>query len=335
MRSDNNTPPPLHGGPDCGPEPRFDFSSNANRLGPSAALRRLLASASPDRYPDPSYALVRDELAAATGHDADRIVVGAGASELIFRIVLAQPGPVITLPPTFGEYQRAASALGRETRRARDESEFLARMPERGTAFLCLPNSPDGRFPDPALLPEAARQSERRGTRLILDLAYAPFCEVMPDLPAVADGLHSPNKSLGVTGIRAGFLLTADSGLSHRLRDLAPSWTVGTDGVALLRAWAMEEHRSWMRQTAAQLRRERAALAGKLRERGFTVRESPANWLLLQGPSTTGQRLRALGIRVRDTENMGLPGWFRLSVQGAEAEHFLLKALEKLYRPGE
>ncbi len=65
---------------------------------------------------------------------------------------------------------------------------------------------------------------------------------------------------------------------------------------------------------------------------GLSVRESPANFLLVRvGRATEVARaLRARGIRVRDATSFGLPQWLRLSAQKEEAIEALLEALEEI-----
>jgi histidinol-phosphate aminotransferase len=323
----------FHGGPDGGPEPRFDFSSNANHLGPAPALRRLLSAVRSDLYPDPDYAALRSRLATSCSAAPDRVTVGAGAAELIFRSILSHPGAVLSFLPAFGEYHRCARALGRKIVSAASEEEFLARIPDQGTAFVCLPNNPDGRLPSAEFLSTAARQCRSQECRLVLDLAYAPLCEHLPALPEDADWMFAPNKPFGVTGIRAGWMLCADGAHGERLRDLAPAWIVGAHGTALLEWSISSEGLAWLSRTRLNLWNARSAFARHLDAAGFEVRETSANWLVMRAPASNAAiELRSRGIRVRDTANMGLPGWLRISVQEETAGSALLAALMRLAR---
>ncbi|MEN9353184.1 MAG: hypothetical protein RL318_509 [Fibrobacterota bacterium] len=323
---------PFHGGPDAGPDPEFDFSSNANWLGPAPALIDQLAKARPDLYPDPGYTALCEQLAQSRGCDARQVVVGAGAAELIFRSILSRPGPVLSFSPAFGEYHRCAQALGRSTRSVADESEFLDSIPENGCAFVCLPNNPDGRLPSGEFLAEAAALCRARGSRLVLDLAYEPLCQALPDLPEDADWMFAPNKPFSVTGVRAGWMRC--SGLEHadRLRPLAPAWCVGTQGVALLEWSTTPEASRWLEGTRTRLWTDRDAFASELSRRGIEVRPTAANWILARSPEHAWSRLRSEGLRVRDTTTMGLPGWLRLSVQSPQARSRFLEIWDKLFK---
>ena len=316
---------PIHGGPDGGPEPLYDFSTNANALGPNPVILEYLRQADPSRYPDPLYHRTHRLLAEAHGVPESHVVVGTGTSELIHRLARWNPlrGPILLLKPTFSEYARAARALDLPLFEAGSPEEFLRLLPQSSLAFLCVPNNPTGEvYP---FLEEAA---QRAGGALVLDLAYYPLMEKPFPLPQGAWRLYSPNKAHGLTGIRAGYLLAPMDLTSFR--HLAPSWPVSVYGEALLLGHLDPEAQGWLEESKRELIRLRRLLAQGLRELGLPVRESPANFLLArvgQQATEVARRLRERGIRVRDATSFGLPGWLRLSAQREEAIEALLAAL--------
>ncbi|TBH20835.1 pyridoxal phosphate-dependent aminotransferase [Thermus thermamylovorans] len=318
---------PIHGGPDGGPEPLYDFSTNANALGPNPVILEYLRRADPSRYPDPLYRGLRRALAEAHGVPEAQVAVGTGTSELIHRLARwgYLRGPLLLLPPTFSEYARAARALDLPLWEARSPEEFLRLLPRSSLAFLCVPNNPTGEvYP---FLQEAA---ERAGGALVLDLAYYELLEAPLPLPPRAWRLYSPNKAHGLTGVRAGYLLAPLD--LDRFQNLAPSWPVSVYGEALLLGHLDPGARAWLERARGELHRLRRELARGLRGLGLEVRESPANFLLVRvGRATEVARaLRARGIRVRDATSFGLPEWLRLSAQREEAQEALLEALAEL-----
>ncbi|RYM36446.1 histidinol-phosphate aminotransferase family protein [Meiothermus sp. PNK-Is4] len=137
---------PIHGGPDGGPEPRYDFSTNANALGPDPFALEAIRAADPSRYPDPLYTRLHAELAAHHGVGEGQVAVGSGSSELIHRLVRWRwlRGPMLILPPTFSEYARAAQPAELPLLQAQSPREFLELLPRATLAFLCVPNNPTG-----------------------------------------------------------------------------------------------------------------------------------------------------------------------------------------------
>jgi len=135
---------PVHGGTDSIPDPRYDFSSNANPLGPCPSVLAAVRNADVTRYPDPRYTRLRATLAAHHRTVPERIVVGAGASELILRLISRIEGAVQQLVPTFSEYARGARLAGRTLISARSAAAFLRAQSEHpGLGFICWPHNCD------------------------------------------------------------------------------------------------------------------------------------------------------------------------------------------------
>ena len=321
---------PVHGGTDSLPEPRYDFSSNANALGPCPSVLAAIRAAKVSHYPDPHYIRLRERLAAWHGTAPDRIVLGAGASELILRLVRHFDRTVLQLAPTFSEYARSAAIVRRRVICASSPGSFLrAQRRQDVLAFICCPNNPTGEVWDPGFIATAARQGP-----LVVDLAYASLCgearaAEIEAAAAHAWRLHSPNKAFGLTGVRGAYAM-APRAVSRIIHE-APSWVIGRDAVAMLEAAIEPPAREWLAGTTPRLWRWRTQLAAQLRGLQRDVRESPATFMLVDvGDGTrVATRLRDGGIRVRDARSFGLARWIRLSAQPAPARHALLAALAR------
>ena len=319
---------PVHGGTDSLPEPRYDFSSNANALGPCPPVLAAVRAADVSRYPDPLYTRLRERLAGWHGTTPDRIVVGAGASELIVRLVRHFGRTVLQLAPTFSEYARGAGIARTRVVSVSSPEPFLrAQKRQRNLAFLCCPNNPTGEMWEPAFVAAAARQGP-----LVIDLAYAALCgdtqaACIEAAAKHAWRLYSPNKAFGMTGVRGAYLIAPRA--AGRVPDEAPSWVIGRDAVAMLEACLEPPAQKWLGESMPQLWRWRMQLAEGLRRLRLTVRESPATFLLAEvGDGTSvARRLRESGIRVRDTRSFGLERWIRMSAQPAPARKALLARL--------
>jgi len=321
---------PIHGGTDSGPPPRFDFSTNANALGPDPHALQAVREADPSRYPDPLYTALHQAIAAFHQVAPEQVAVGTGTSELIHRLVRWRwlRGPMLILPPTFSEYARAAQPVELPLLEAHSPEEFLHLLPRATLAFLCLPNNPTGEvYP---FLEEAAQTAHNHRCTLVLDLAYYPLTQNPPPLPEGVWRLYGPNKACGLTGVRAGYLVAPVS-LAH-FRHLAPSWVLSVHGEAFLRASLAPSSQAWVAQTRQTLWHWRQDLAQGLRALGLQVQEGQANFLLVRvgSASLIAQALRDQGIRVRDCTSFGLKEYLRLSAQPPEAQQALLEALAEL-----
>jgi len=320
---------PLHGGTDAMPDPLYDFSSNANPLGPCPSVLAAVRGADVTRYPDPTYTQLRATLAAHHGTTPDRIVVGAGASELILRLILCIGGTVQQLAPTFSEYGRGARLAGRRLLSSRSPAAFMRSQAKRpGLGFVCWPNNPTGDLWPAEFVSAAAANGP-----LVVDLAYAPLCDgqsaaVIEAAAAGAYRLYSPNKAFGLTGVRGAYLVTPR--IDRRIARAAPSWVIGRDAVAMLGAATEPRACAWLAQGKPEWLRWRAQLARSLKQLGLAVCESPATFLLANvgDAARISAHLRRHGVRVRDCSSFGLRQWIRLSAQPPAAQRALFTALK-------
>ena len=362
--------PRSHGGPDALGVPRFDFSTNSNACGPCPAALAALRQSDPSRYPDPEYTTLLVQLAAFHGVEAARIVLAGSASEFIYRITAwvaqaAQQGPkragrsVCVPQHAYGDYVQAAQAWGLRVMHDTAGAKLV---------WCCEPSSPLGQAHAPwpasttapvvldadalAALPVsgpadapadapagAPADASAVAAPVVLDCAYAPLR--LSGAPSLATAqwdrvwqLWSPNKALGLTGVRGAYAIAPLGAMdaARALDALAPSWPLGAHGVALLQAWVQPEAQSWLADSLHTLRRWKARQIDLLQALGWTCLPSDSNFFCAQGDGGgwTAElgRLRTAGIKLRDAASFGLPGHARLSVQPPVAQDALRRALQ-------
>jgi len=314
-----------HGGPDALGVPRWDFSTNANACGPCPTALATVQRADPQHYPDPAYTGLCSALAAFHRVAVERIVVAGSASEFIARITAAVAragGRRVWLPAlSYGDYAHAAKGWG------------LLRVNEPGQAdllWLCEPSSPLGTA---ELLANAVA---RQGGVVVLDRAYEPLrlsghCSLSADAQDHVWQLWTPNKALGLTGVRGAFAIAPLQGqtLQRSLEQMAPSWPLGAHAVAMLTAWVQTDTQRWLAQSRVQLAEWKFAHQAMLQGAGWQCLPSEANYFCASAPQPLNvEVLRAQGIKVRDTTSLGLPGHWRLGVLPPAAQAALMAALE-------
>jgi histidinol-phosphate aminotransferase len=332
-----------HGGPDGGPPIAFDFSTNACPLEPPQPVWRALQRADRRRYPDPGYAALRAQLGGWLGVAGARVLPTAGSSEAIRRLTLAarlQGMHQVWVPqPGYGDYRAAAQALGLAVRPYASGVELLEGLAERGAepalVWLCEPCNPTGESLGPAFW-QALATLPARGLVLALDRAYEPLrLEGRDPVPrSIAEAawqLWSPNKALGLTGVRAGWMIApAEDPLRGTLQALAPGWVLSAEGVALLEAWTLPATQQGIQAACSRLRAWKRLQRAALQALGWTQRPSVTPFWLAQpcenGLAARLDFLRAHGIKLRDATSFGLAGWVRLSVQPPPAQQALLEA---------
>jgi histidinol-phosphate aminotransferase len=331
----------VHGGPDAAGVPLFDFSTNSNACGPCSLAREAVQAADATRYPDPAYTALRECLAAFHGVAPARIVLAASASEFIHRItaLAAQQGVVqVALPAhSYGDYAQAAQVRGLGLVRGGGAAA--------GVQWACEPSSPLG-WADPAVQAWQQQEVERgggaAGVLRVLDCAYVPL-RLGPEgawtgsppahWPLACWQLWTPNKALGLTGVRAAYAIApaGSEELVRALVALAPSWPVGAHGVALLQAWVLPVVQQWLVNSLSILREWKSRQQTLCLDLGWAVHAgSLANYFCAQPVSTSLPSdlaaLRAAGIKLRDAASFGLPGSVRLGVLAPAAQDALRQA---------
>ncbi|MFT3857786.1 MAG: aminotransferase class I/II-fold pyridoxal phosphate-dependent enzyme [Aquabacterium sp.] len=345
-----------HGGTDAGPAIRWDFSTNGNAVPLPPALHDLLLQADRTLYPDPAYTALRHRLAEGSHCAVDRIVPTAGNSEGIRRMTLAamQRGVREVWVPVhaYADYAAAATALGMAVQRfdpqaSQDWLAAAARSQrEPVLVWLCEPCNPTGTCLRGSFWSAFAAMAQMHAQLILaVDRAYAPVHLPGPEAPVdriVAEHawqLWSPNKALGLTGVRAGWMQApARDALLVRpvLEALAPSWVLSAEGVQMLMHWHDAPVQQWLASSRRTLADWLAQQQGGLIEAGWSVHATcvpfflaapPADWDVSQGLLA---RLRECGIKLRDAASFGLPGLVRMRVHDPQAQAALLQALDEI-----
>ena len=339
----------VHGGPDALGVPIHDFSTNSNACGPCPQALLAVQTCDASRYPDPGYTTLRRQLADFHGVAVWRVVLAGSASEFIHRItawVARQGGRQVSVPQhSYGDYTQAANTW---------ELTVAADANTADLVWCCEPSSPlggpQGKWPQVVDAPPTESPTQFPPATVVLDCAYAPLrLQGTPSLPPGLNDaqrsrvwhMFSPNKAMGLTGVRAAYAIAPLGAQSAvlALNALAPSWVVGAHGVALLQAWVQADLQAWLAQTLHTLRLWKAQQIDMLTNLGWTCLPSDANFFcarpvrgavgetdVVAWADTLGQ-LRRMGIKLRDTASFGLPGHARLGVLPPAAQEELRLAL--------
>lgn len=331
--------PRPHGGTDARGGARWDFSTCTNAAGPCPDALLALRSADPSRYPDPASTRVRHALAALHGVEPWRVLPAASASEFIQRITAVSgrlwPGPVRAPRPAYGDYALAAAACGREFR----PYPATERCDDGGATleWHADPTSPLG-------IDCAVPEGGVDGRPTVLDAVYEPLRLQGSTAwsTAVRDGafvLHSPNKALGLSGVRGAYAIAPQSArydvhaCRAALLAAAPSWPLSAYAEALLGCWATPAVQSWVARSHTTLAAWKTELQDRLAARGFEQFPSVTPYLVVRPPvAIDASALRRHDVAVRDTASFGLPGCWRISVQPPPAQDALIYALDMVER---
>lgn len=312
----------------------LDVSTSVNPYGPAPPVERAIRAAVLDRYPDPTSRAARDALARLYATSAERVVVGNGASELLWtlaRLLLAPGATMLSCEPTFSEMAAAARAAGARVAelRALPDDDFAidldavaarARALDARVISLCLPASPSGVALPVADVARLARALE--DATIVLDQSFLASSERHADvaiaLPDNVVCVRSLTKEHAIPGVRVGYLLAAPE-LVAAVEASRPAWTVGAAAQAAVLATCGAQE--FVATTRARLLDERRALRAALQALGHRPHPTSTTYFVVPVGDAASVRRELLvrdGVLVRDCTSFGLPGHVRIAARGGD-----------------
>lgn len=306
----------------------YDFSTNTNAVPQRGGFVPDLRAALED-YPDGDCLALREALAREFGTPAKNILVSSGSNEAIYIIAsYAAARENLILQPVYGEYKKALDGYGARTRNIFSLAEAEG---ARGAAvWLCNPCNPTGALISGAELDAAAERNPE--TLFIIDEAYRDFVwtEELPRaskiLPNVVR-LRSLTKIYDLCGARVGALVSHESAV-EKIKARQPEWSVS--GLAQQAALWRAGDETLKARTREYYAREIPRLTAALREAGYAVRPTCANFFLVEAPDDEDfiRFMLERGIVVRHTRNFaGLDGKFvRIAARTKDEDDLLIEA---------
>ena len=191
----------------------LDYSSNINPYGIPESLKKRITENLEilERYPDPDYVELREKLAYLNKVDVSNIILGNGATEIIFLFMkVINPKKILIAAPTFGEYERAVKATERvenssilgDSNKKKDDENSCGKQKIKIEYFelkesddfklnihnlknelekkydlliICNPNNPTGKFLKLDETEEILRECNKYNTKLFIDEAFIDF----------------------------------------------------------------------------------------------------------------------------------------------------------------
>lgn len=282
---------------------RFDLNTSPT---PPALAGRLLARGefvtSLSEYAPTDYRAMVAAAAARYGVAMNEIVVGAGADEildLISKVFIPPGGRAIVPIPSYAMYrvnteQRGATVLAVPRRGAAggwalDLDAVRSAARDASLIWLCSPNNPTALAEPDGLIAELlagllidARAARREAPIVVLDEAYAEFVgrsllDLRFSYPNLI-GVRTMSKAYALAGLRVGFGIARPE-IIDRLNPYRPPGSVTVMSVTIATAVLLDD--TVLAANLDRVVRERARLSERLRDAGWSVGPSAANFLLV------------------------------------------------------
>ena len=298
----------------------LDYSSNINPYGiPESLKSRIIENLEIlERYPDPDYVELREKLAHLNKVDMSDIVLGNGATEIIFLFMkVINPKKILIVSPTFGEYERAVKAVGTsrnsidlscsddnknienkkieiEYFELKESDDFKLNIgnlkneleKKYDLLIICNPNNPTGKFLKLAQTEEILKECNKYDTKLFIDEAFIEF---------LADGMKESiinteenKKNLFVTraftkffaipGLRLGYGMYFDKELEKKISEKKEPWSV--NNIAEMAGLTVLDDTEYIEKTLKWITKEKIYMYEKLNEiSGIKSYETEVNFI--------------------------------------------------------
>ncbi|MDR2951655.1 MAG: aminotransferase class I/II-fold pyridoxal phosphate-dependent enzyme [Treponema sp.] len=338
------------------------INTNENPYPPSPRVIEAIKNAAGERlrlYPDPECELFREAAAARYGVKPRQVFAGNGSDEILAFAFGAffesgEKAAQILFPDiTYSFYPVYASLwdIPYRTIALADDFSIIIndyKIPSSGggatSGGVIFPNP---NAPTSVALPldeimSLAEYLEKQGKVLIVDEAYIAFsggCDTKsavrhinahPNLLTV----HTLSKSASLAGLRFGFAIGNEELIDglRRVRDSFNSYTL--DFLALTGAAAAISDSAYYDEINRRVMSTRERTAQALRDLGFTVLPSSANFLFVKPPNISGEELfaalRRRGILVRHFKKERISDFLRVSIGTDEDMDVFLDACREI-----
>lgn len=289
------------------------------------------------------------------GLDADQIVVGNGASELIKSIMSLETAQTIGLiAPSFDEYAHRIDGdvivyVPDNEAFAYSADDVMRYFDAHPVSMLVLvnPDNPSGNYIPCTDLKRVLQWSRERQVRILIDESFIDFSEeddasllkrqTLEDNPQLVV-IKSISKSHGIPGLRLGIAASGDALLMKAIRHDVAIWNINSLGEFYLQI--VEKYRGEYNNALMQLRGERASLVSALGKiPGIEVFPTQANYLMcklgvMKAAELAAQLLDKYDILIKDltdkTERYRPGEYIRLAVRSAEDNEKLVAAFQEI-----
>jgi histidinol-phosphate/aromatic aminotransferase/cobyric acid decarboxylase-like protein/choline kinase len=279
----------------------------------------------------------------------EKIVTLNGSSQVFPFLKEYLRGKSILIPePTFGEYTRTFSDAAIYDDKVGINKKQLELLSEDNDVIVFVnPNNPTGSLVETSYIIEQVQRHKDKF--FIVDESFIDFSEELSVIPWLENNADCKNlfvikslgKSLGVPGLRLGFIYSNDNLLTTQIRNSLPIWNINSIAEYFLEL--LLKNRRNLEQSFTLVKRARQRMEEELRSLPLIAEVFPsqANFVLTRlNPEFCPRQgldnalLESSGIYVKDVSSKFKSDslYFRFAVRRMESNDTLIRALKELSR---
>jgi histidinol-phosphate aminotransferase len=322
------------------------LNTNENPYPPSAKIKKTFESFEYDLlrlYPDPNCDDLKGAISEFYEINKEMVFVGNGSDEILGFSFLAftNEGTKVYFPKITYSFYEVYSRFFRVSHEAVQMIDDLyidveKFMDVKGVVLLANPNAPTGILLDLAEIENILRANNE--SLVIIDEAYIDFggnsSVCLLDKYSNLLIIKTFSKSRSLAGVRVGYAL-GNKNLICALENAKNSFNSYTlDRFALLAAKEAILDKNYFEETISKIIKTREWVTKKLREMGFEIPESKANFIFISYPNIGGatiyKRLKEMGILVRYFNKDILNKYLRVTMGNDEEMKFFINSIERI-----
>ena len=322
------------------------LNTNENSYPPSPEVRKALDALDTDAfrlYPDPASSVLIKALAEQYQVGEDQVFAGVGSDDVLslcFLTFFNSDKPVLFPDITYSFYKVWAQlyripyecpALDEDFRIVKEDY-----YRENGGVIFPNPNAPTAIYEDLDFVENIL--AHNRDSIVIVDEAYIDFAgRSAVELVDKYDNLivtQTFSKSRSMAGMRIGYAI-ASPALIRCLNDVKYSFNSYTmSRAALVCGAAAVEDRAYFEENVRKIRETRTRTQNELKELGFEMTGSDANFLFARHPEYDAgwlfQELKKWGIYVRHWNDERIRQYLRITIGTDEEMDIFFQALRDI-----
>lgn len=316
-------------------ENMIKLNTNENPYPPAPGVPEALRSLDTDllrRYPDPAAGKLVKAIADSQGLKPEQVFVGVGSDDVLamcFLTFFNSKKPVLFPDITYSFYDVWADVfrIPYETQPLDENFDILAKdyYKENGGVVFPNPNAPTGVECSQEMIEDVLRHN--RDVIVIVDEAYVDFGAVsaVPLLEKYENLIvvQTFSKSRSLAGMRIGYAMASPELIKY-LNDVKYSFNSYTmNQTAIAAGVASLEDPQYFKETIQKIVDTRERAKERLRELGFTFRDSKSNFIFAAHKSCPAKELfealREQDIYVRYFAKPRIDNYLRITI-GTDAE---------------
>ncbi len=318
------------------------LNTNENPYPPSPRVMQAIRELEAEmlrRYPNPTADSFRD---AAARHwklpSRDMVIAGNGSDDILTIATrtfippggtLAYPEPTYSLYPVLAQLEEAKVVT---VPWAKDyDLPIDALLATQANAiYLANPNAPTGTFVSPT---KVAALAKAFAGVVLVDEAYADFAddncvELVKQHQNIIIS-RTLSKAYSLAGLRFGYAIANESIIAEMMK-VKDSYNC--DAISIAAATAAIQDQEYAQGTWEKVRTERQRISSELRQMGWQVLPSEANFILAAPPDGRGKALyeglKRQGILVRYFDQPGLDDKIRITIGTSQENNALLSGIK-------